>query len=156
MEIQLLTWTLGAALSCHIHTPATSPRYPLDRKMGGPLSRSGRWAGNWTPTVCPLVHRYTELSRFPVISSTFKYVCLRYKPPLGSIKIEGLIIPLTFSIRSKNYACEHMWLLIIHVISHGCWNCSTILKSVDAGLKVCVLYPITRSVSQLMVSRGGR
>jgi hypothetical protein len=46
----------------------TSPRYPLDRRLGGPQSRSGRCrdegnltlAGNQTPVVQPVARRYTD------------------------------------------------------------------------------------------------
>jgi hypothetical protein len=44
------------------------PRYPLDRRLGGPQSRSGHYgeeknltpAGNRTPVVQPIACRYTD------------------------------------------------------------------------------------------------
>jgi hypothetical protein len=44
-----------------------SPRYPLDRRLGGPQNQSGRCGeeksctvGNWTRTIQPVAHRYTD------------------------------------------------------------------------------------------------
>jgi hypothetical protein len=44
------------------------PRYPLDKRLGGPQNKPGRCgeeknlapAGNPTPAVQPVVHRYTD------------------------------------------------------------------------------------------------
>jgi hypothetical protein len=58
----------------HLHAPAAlprgeSPRYPLDRRLGGPQSRSGRHGENYWPyrdsnsdssVVQPVVSRYTD------------------------------------------------------------------------------------------------
>jgi hypothetical protein len=60
-------------MSCQLHAPATlypgkDPRYPLDRKLGGPQSRSGRGGEEKNyqllprlepPIVQPVVQLYT-------------------------------------------------------------------------------------------------
>jgi hypothetical protein len=58
-----------------LYPQGKSPWYPLNRRLGGPQSRSGRGgeeekklpalAGNKTPIIQPIAQRYTtELSRF--------------------------------------------------------------------------------------------
>jgi hypothetical protein len=50
-----------------LFTPGKEPRYPLERKLGGPQSRSGRCgaeknldpSGNRTPAVQRVAHRCT-------------------------------------------------------------------------------------------------
>jgi hypothetical protein len=56
-----------------------SSRYPLDRRLGGPRSRSGHWSrektlastGNRTPAVQPVAHRYTD---WAIESRIFKFL----------------------------------------------------------------------------------
>jgi hypothetical protein len=57
----------SASLPGRFH-PGKSPWYPLDRRLGGPHSRSGRYgedkslasAGNRPPAGLPVARRYTD------------------------------------------------------------------------------------------------
>jgi hypothetical protein len=66
-------------VSGQLHAPAglppgKDPRYPLDRRLGGPQSRSGRGGEEidfqpppeiepWTPIVQPVAQRYTDWAK---------------------------------------------------------------------------------------------
>jgi hypothetical protein len=76
------------------------PRYPLDRRLGGPQSWPGRYAeeknlapaGNRTPAVQPVARRYTDW----VIPTPISPVCS------NSISVVEFLVKLFFSRDLRN------------------------------------------------------
>jgi hypothetical protein len=70
MEVQLnafLTSALDGSGQLHAPaalTPSKSPRYPLDRKLGGPQSRSGS-GGEKYPIIVPVGNRTQIIQSVP-------------------------------------------------------------------------------------------
>jgi hypothetical protein len=73
-------------------TPGGSPQYPLDRRLSGPQNQSGHCgeeisctAGNWTQTIQPTAHCYTD--SHPDMTGQYVNTAARFGSPFsGSCK----------------------------------------------------------------------
>jgi hypothetical protein len=77
-------------VSCQLHAPSSlppgkTPKYPLDRKLGGPQSRSGRGPGRESNPGCPASSLVTTMTAIP--DPSFHY---------NTVTNEGLLIWINF------------------------------------------------------------